>query len=183
MPPHKTATLLQQFQHYRAIPEFMDLQHRPFLWPGRADPEYPEMPRPAGPRRMLVAVPSPSFPVGAVVHPGGWSPIRECDNAPLPSSIEHARQVPRAVWTTPAPAWSFRRDSPIPQGERLTLESTNSNEPGDRDARHRSVDLAPILSASGAGNRETSVIRRRVTALVWLDKAQGRRYYRPHSGR
>ena len=64
-----------------------------------------------------------------------------------------------------------------------TLESTNSNQPGDRDARHRSADLAPILSVSGSDDSETSVIRRGITAFVWLDKAQERRYYRRHSGR
>ena len=34
MPPHEAAALLQQPQHHRAIPEFVDLQRRPFPRPG-----------------------------------------------------------------------------------------------------------------------------------------------------
>ena len=73
----------------------------PLSSPGRAGHEYPEMPRSAGPRRMLVAVPSPSFPAGVAANRGGWSPIRGHDNAPPPSSIEREWQGPRAVWATP----------------------------------------------------------------------------------
>jgi hypothetical protein len=54
--------------------------------------------------------------------------------------------------------------------KRLTLKSTNSNEPGDRDARLRSTELTPTLPESDSGGSETSVIRRGITALVWLDK-------------
>jgi glyceraldehyde 3-phosphate dehydrogenase len=61
----------------------------------------------------------------------------------------------------------------------LTLESPNSNEPGDRDARHRSTGLAPTRSTAGLHGTEISVIRHGITALVCLDKAQERRYYRP----
>jgi hypothetical protein len=63
------------------------------------------------------------------------------------------------------------------------LDSTNSNEPGDRDARHRSADPTTSLSGPGSDGSETSVIRRGITALVWLDKPQERGYYRRHSGR
>jgi len=56
----------------------------------------------------------------------------------------------------------------------LTLESTNSNEPGDRDARHRSTEMAPNLPESGSGGSETSAIRCGITAFVCLDKAQER---------
>jgi hypothetical protein len=59
-------------------------------------------------------------------------------------------------------------------GKRLTLKSTNSNEPGNRDARHRSTELTPTLFESGSGGSETSVIRRGITAFVWLDKPQER---------
>ena len=45
------------------------------------------------------------------------------------------------------------------------------------------MDLTPTLPDLGSDGVETPVIRRRITALVWLDKAQERRYYRPHSGR
>ena len=45
------------------------------------------------------------------------------------------------------------------------LESTNSNEPNDRDARQRSMDLGLILSTSGTGNRGNS-----------CDPAQGYRF-------
>src|SRR4029077_13859207 len=51
-------------------------------------------------------------------------------------------------------------------GKCLTLESTNSNEPGDRDARHRSTELTPTLPESGSGGSETSAIRRGITAFV-----------------
>jgi len=54
------------------------------------------------------------------------------------------------------------------------LESTNSNEPGNRDARHRSADLTATLSGSGLIGVETPVIRRGITTLVWLDKPQER---------
>ena len=86
----------------------------PLSSPGRAGPEYPEMPSPAGPRPMLEAVPSPSFPVGAARNRGGWPLIRGHDSAPPPSTIGRARQVPRAVWATPTPAWSSEKDlSPL----------------------------------------------------------------------
>ena len=57
MPPHKTAALVQQFQHYRAIPEFVNLQHRPFLRPGKRVPNIRKCQRSAGFRRRLAARP------------------------------------------------------------------------------------------------------------------------------
>src|SRR6185295_5888615 len=149
----------------------------PLSSPGQAGREYPGMPRSADPRRRLAAVPSPSFPADAVVHPGDWSSIQEHDSPQPPSSNERALQGPQAVWATPTPSWSARRDSPLPQ-KVLTPESTNSNEPSDRDARHRSTDLSRTPSTSDSGGDEISVIRHGITTLVCLDKAQVRRYYR-----
>src|SRR6185436_16230691 len=60
----------------------------------------------------------------------------------------------------------------------LTPESTNSNKPSDRDARHRSTNVARTPTPSDSGGNDIAVIRRGITSLVCLNKDQDRRYYR-----
>jgi len=60
-------------------------------------------------------------------------------------------------------------------GRTLTNVATETQDTV-RGSRGNSVML-------GIDGSETSLIHRMVTILVELDKAQERRYYRPHSGR
>ena len=183
MPPHKTAALFQYLQHHRAIPEFVNLQHRPFLRPGERIANIRECQGRQGLAGCLQLPHLRRFPLSLlrVLKAGrqfeGTTTCRShCRSGVSGKCFKQSRplQHHRSL---------FEKIHRCLTGKCLTIESTNSNEPGDRDARHRSADLAPILSASDSGDRETSVIRRRVTTLVWLDKAQERRYYRRHSGR
>src|SRR6185503_11373946 len=119
---------------------------------GQAGHEYPGMPRSAEPRRRLVAVPSPLFPAGAVLHHGGWSSIREHDSAPPPSSNAHALQGPQAVWAIPTPSWSARRDSPLPQKNVLR--------------RARRTLTIPAIETQGTGPRTSHELRQRQVQMT-----------------
>src|SRR5438477_5151291 len=184
MPSHKTATFLQQLQHNRAIPEFADLQRRPFLRSGERVPNI----RKCQDRQGLTGCLKLSH-------------LRRFLLAPL-GIVEAVRQFEATTTRRPhrrsgVAGKDLEQSGPLQhllglfeevhrylkKGKRLALESTNSNEPSDRDARHRSADLTTVLSGSGSGGSKTPMIRRGITALVWLDKPQERRYYRPHSGR
>jgi hypothetical protein len=142
MPRHKMPALLQQLQHHRAIPEFEDLQRRPFLRPGERISNI----RKCQARQALTA--SCNCPISVV---SCWRRCASCKSVAssrarqraAPSSIGRARQGPRAAWATQH-LWSVRRDSPMPHGKSLTLKSTNFNRQRQR-RKAQVADLAPIL--------------------------------------
>ena len=177
MPPHKAAALLYQAQHYRAIPEFVGFQRRPFPRTGKRVTNIREC-------------------QGRQILAGGLQPSHLRRFLLTPSCImETGRQFKSPTARSPhrrtsVPCKGLKQSGPLQHRcgllkeihrylkKCLTPESTNSNEPSDRDARHRSTDLARTPSTSDSGGNEISVIRRGISTLVCLDKAQVRRYYR-----